>query len=136
MSNKRILWREAFLSAVIVLPWFIYAFGRYGSILPHSALAKINQNQYMVVGGDKGFSEQLLLHLTDGPPFEAVCLACHSLRAYMLSFDMLENGGGFHAGLCYTSGLTLDCRSHRFLDFVPALVGILLICAIDWAFAR
>jgi hypothetical protein len=131
VSNKRLLWREAFLSALIVLPWFIYAFGRYGSVLPHSALAKINQNQYMVVGGDKGFFEQLLLHLTDGSPFAAIALGVSLVAGLYVIVRYAREWWWLPCWIVLYVGTYIGLQVASFpWYFVPALVGILLICAI------
>jgi hypothetical protein len=49
--EKKLPWREAASVSALVLPWFLYAFWRYGSFLPNSAAAKFGQNQLMPFGG-------------------------------------------------------------------------------------
>ncbi len=74
LSRRRILWRQALLSAALALPWFAYATWRYDSPLPNSVLAKVNQNQLMEVSGSVSFIAQFARHLTDGSPLLAVAI--------------------------------------------------------------
>ena len=58
--KKRVLpWREGVAALLLSSPWFVFAWWRYGSILPNSALAKIGQNALMPVGGQAPFWQTL-----------------------------------------------------------------------------
>ena len=57
--EKVLPWREALSVSALVLPWFLYAFWRYGSFLPNSAAAKFGQNELMPVGGQLPFWREL-----------------------------------------------------------------------------
>ena len=57
--EKKLPWREAAGVSALVLPWFLYAFWRYGSFLPNSAAAKFGQNELMPVGGQLPFWREL-----------------------------------------------------------------------------
>lgn len=78
--NKRPPWREALGILIIVLPWFVFAFLRYGVIMPTSAMAKIDQNVYMQVGETtQSFMEDFLAQLTNGGSLVVIL-------AWLLSF--------------------------------------------------
>jgi hypothetical protein len=47
--QRRLPWREAVGVGVLTLPWFAFAYWRYGAIMPNSASAKIGQNVLMQV---------------------------------------------------------------------------------------
>jgi hypothetical protein len=51
--------REAMGAILLTSPWFVFAWWRYGSILPNSAQAKIGQNELMSVGGQSPFWRML-----------------------------------------------------------------------------
>jgi hypothetical protein len=53
--ERTIPWREAIGVAFLLLPWFAFAWWRYGSPLPNSASAKIGQNELMPVGDQSSF---------------------------------------------------------------------------------
>jgi hypothetical protein len=57
-------WLEACGTVLLTLPWFVFAYARYGALLPNSALAKIGQTQAMAVQNEGTFTETLagLLH--------------------------------------------------------------------------
>ncbi len=48
--ERRFPWAEAGAIALLCLPWFLYAWETYGSILPNSVVAKVGQLQRMPVG--------------------------------------------------------------------------------------
>jgi hypothetical protein len=64
--EKTLPWREAVAVVALVLPWFVYAFWRYGSFLPNSAAAKFGQNELMSVGGQSPFWRELWQAATAG----------------------------------------------------------------------
>jgi hypothetical protein len=58
--RERVLpWREALGTILLSLPWFAFAWWRYGSILPNSAGAKFGQNELMPVSGQSAFWQML-----------------------------------------------------------------------------
>ncbi|MEJ2207908.1 MAG: hypothetical protein P8129_02595 [Anaerolineae bacterium] len=59
-------WREALGAIALTFPWFLYAGLRYGTILPHSALAKLGQNTLMPVGDPEPFWQMLWSTATAG----------------------------------------------------------------------
>ena len=122
---------KPFLSAVFVLPWFIYAFWRYGAVLPHSALAKINQNQFMAVGGGKGFVEQLLLHLSDGSPFAAVAIGVSLAVGLYVIVRYAREWWWLPCWVVLYVGTYTGLKVASFpWYFIPPLMGIILICAV------
>lgn len=64
---KSLPWREGLAAFLLTLPWFIFAFLRYGSPFPNSAAAKIGQNNFMPVEGQPSFALALV-----EPWFESV----------------------------------------------------------------
>ncbi len=48
--ERRFPWAEAGATLLLCMPWFLYAWGYYGSILPNSVVAKVGQLQRMPVG--------------------------------------------------------------------------------------
>ena len=45
--QKRLPWKETVTTIALCLPWFVFAWWRYGNILPNSVLAKAGQTQSM-----------------------------------------------------------------------------------------
>ena len=131
VSNKRFLWREALLSTALVLPWFIYAYWRYGAILPNSALAKINQSQFMAAGGGKSFGEQFLLHLSDGSPFAAVAIGVSLAVGLYVIVRHAREWWWLPCWVVLYVGTYIGLKVVSFpWYFVAPLAGIILICAI------
>ena len=131
ISKKRVLWREALLLTALVLPWFIYAFWRYGAILPHSALAKINQNQFMAVGGGKSFIEQLLAHLSAGSPFAVVTIGVSLALGLYVIVRYAREWWWLPCWVVLYVGAYIGLKVASFpWYFVPPLTGIILICAV------
>jgi hypothetical protein len=64
--DRRIPWRVTVGTVLLVLPWLAYAWWRYGSLLPNSALAKLGQNELMPVEGQSTFGAALLEISTRG----------------------------------------------------------------------
>jgi hypothetical protein len=58
--NRSIPWRVTAGTVLLVSPWFMYAWWRYGSVLPNSALAKLGQNRLMPVEGQSTYAQALL----------------------------------------------------------------------------
>ena len=65
-QERRLPWREAVGVVGLTLPWFAFAWWKYGAILPNSAAAKIGQNNLMSVGSSDLPFWQQFLHLLTG----------------------------------------------------------------------
>ncbi|HET6445905.1 MAG TPA: hypothetical protein VFI27_15155, partial [candidate division Zixibacteria bacterium] len=130
--EKRLPWHEAVAVSALVLPWFVYAIWRYGSILPNSALAKVGQNEFMPVGGLQSFSRELWRMATSGL----------NAPLTMLYAAVLFFGVGVVAGrarqLCWLMGwLIMYVISYHWLGvvsfpwyFLPALTVATLVIAV------
>lgn len=62
--ERRLPWREGVFTVLLTLPWFLFAFWRYGSPLPNSAFAKVGQTNLMAVPDFPSFWEGLLQEAT------------------------------------------------------------------------
>ena len=72
---KSLPWREGLATLGLTLPWFTFAFLRYGSPLPNSAAAKIGQNNLMPVEGQPPFAIALIETFFNSlPPLALVIL--------------------------------------------------------------
>lgn len=56
----RLPWREGVMTTLLTLPWFAYAYWRYGSPLPNSATAKFGQTDLMPVDPNAPATQFLL----------------------------------------------------------------------------
>ena len=63
---KTLPWREGAMTALLTLPWWFYAWWRYGSPFPNSAAAKIGQETLMPVAGQPPFGIGIWRALFDG----------------------------------------------------------------------
>ncbi len=65
-SRGRFPWREAGATVLLCLPWFLYAWGQYGSPLPHSVLAKVGQTEAMPIRSIRTIWQGFWIYLTRG----------------------------------------------------------------------
>ena len=84
---KALPWREGLATLLLTLPWFIFAWLRYGSPLPNSAAAKIGQNNLMLVAGQSPFTLALLETFLDSlpPPALVILFALLLFAAYLIA---------------------------------------------------
>lgn len=80
-------WREGVATLLLTLPWFIFAWLRYGSPFPNSAAAKIGQTDLMPVGGQSPFARALLESLFDSlpPPAMVILFALLLFAIYLIA---------------------------------------------------
>ncbi len=64
--RRRLPWRETVAVVALCLPWFVFAWWQYGSILPNSVLAKAGQVQRMAAEGIPSIWERFWLYLSAG----------------------------------------------------------------------
>ncbi len=116
----------------LALPWFAYATWRYGSPLPNSVLAKINQNQLMEVSGSVSFIAQLVRHQTGGSPVLAAALVVALAAGLYVIVRHARALWWLPAwAILYTGSYTaLNVASTFPWYFVPPLAGLALICAL------
>ncbi len=132
LGRRQFLWHQALLAATLALPWFAYATWQYGSPLPNSVLAKVNQNQLMEVSGSVRFVVQLARHLTGSSPLLAVAvivalaIGLYVIVRYARAWWWLPAWVILYVG-AYT---VLNVASTFPWYFVPPLAGLALIGAL------
>lgn len=79
--ERRLPWREAVGVATLTLPWFVFAYWRYGAIMPNSASAKIGQNVFMQVNeATQSFIEVFVSHISNNlSPISTVIIVLAAL---------------------------------------------------------
>jgi len=75
--RRRLPWRQAIATIAICLPWFLFAYLHYGSVLPNSVLAKVGQIDRMSVAGASSVWQRFWLFLSAGKrlPYAFVLIA-------------------------------------------------------------
>ena len=122
---------QGLLTATLVLPWFAYTFWRYGTLLPNSTLAKVNQNTLMVVGGGKSFVEQFLAYLTDSSPLAALAVGAALLVGLYVIFRLARQWWWLPVWVAGYLAVYVIMNVHPFpWYFAPPLTGCLVICAL------
>lgn len=132
--ERTLPWREGVATVLLVLPWFAFAWWRYGSILPNSALAKLGQNRLMPVGGQSSFWRMLWEAATAGLHPAVVLI---SVAALLLGiWVVVRYARGFWWLVVWTS---LYIATYTWLAvasfpwyFVPPLVTIALLIALGF----
>jgi hypothetical protein len=132
--ERTLPWREGLATVLLVLPWFAFAWWRYGSILPNSALAKLGQNRLMPVGGQSSFWRMLWEAATAGLHPAVVLI---SVAALLLGiWVMIRYARGFWWLVVWTS---LYIAIYTWLAvasfpwyFVPPLMAIALLIALGF----
>lgn len=131
VTRRRILWREVLLLLGAVLPWFVFAFSRYGTLLPNSVLAKVNQNEFMAVGGSNGFLDQLMLYLGDGAPHVAVATSASILAGLYVIFWRAREWWWLPIWLVLYVAIYIGLGVAPFpWYFIPPWIGAILLAAI------
>jgi hypothetical protein len=130
--ERRLPWREAAGATLLTLPWFLYAWLRYGSPLPNSAAAKVGQNDLMPVTGQPPFWQGFWQALTASLPLLTVLVLLAALALGLWVVARRHRGWLWLPGwtLAYVAVYTLLGVVSFPWYFVPPLVTTLLLAAL------
>ncbi len=130
--EKKLPWRDTVLALTLTLPWFVFAFLRYGSPLPNSATAKIGQLDSMAAGNEQAFWQSMWLMLNGDvhPVFIILLLAAVVFGLWTVVRYAGEYGWIVLWTVVYVLVYSFLRVSNFSWYFVPPILTTLLIAAL------